>query len=89
MTWAGQAEIFREARRNVANAKLNAYRAECWRLANLARRGVVNKLDAVDLLRELALGHALVRALGEDRISGILDEAFADSDFRPMATEVA
>ena len=30
-----------------------------------------------------------VRALGEDRVQAILDEAFADADFRPLHAEVA
>jgi len=38
---------------------------------------------------EIATAHALVRALGEDRIQAILDEAFADADFRPLHAEVA
>ena len=89
MIWAGQAEEFRATRRTMANAKLKTFRAECWRLAILARRGVVEKQAAVDLLHEVAIGHALVRSLGEDRIEAILAEAFADSDFCPMAAEVA
>lgn len=80
---------FREAWRAIANAKLNEYRAQSLRLARLTRRGVVDKLDAVDLLREIALAHALVRALGEDRIEEILADAFGDADFRPMVAEVA
>ena len=87
MIWAGQAEEFRATRRAVANAKLKSYRDECWRLAILAGRGVVQKQPAIDLLYEIAI--ALVRALGEERIQAILDEAFADADFRPMHAEVA
>lgn len=89
MTWAGQAEEFRQTRRKVANAKLDAYRGECWRLALLARGGIVHKDHAIDLLQEVAICHALVRSLGEDRVTAIIGEAFADSDFRPMAAEVA
>jgi hypothetical protein len=55
----------------------------------LVRRGTVDKQAAVDRLWEIAIAHALVRALGEDRIQAILDESFADADFRPMASEVA
>ena len=89
MTWAGQAEEFRATRRAVANAKLKSYRIECWRLAILARRGVVQKQAAIDLLQEIAIGHALVRALGEDRVQAILEEAFAGADFHPVRAEVA
>jgi hypothetical protein len=78
-----------EAWRAVANAKLAEYRRQCWRLALLSRQGVVGKAAAVDRLWEIAIAHALVRALGEDRVQAILDEAFADADFRPMRSEVA
>jgi hypothetical protein len=86
--FAGEAEEFRETRRALTNAKLAEFRKQAWRLAILARRGVVNKVNAVDLLHEIAIGHALVRALGEDRISAILDEAFAEQ-FAGAASEVA
>jgi hypothetical protein len=74
-----QAE-FRETRRAVANAKLDEFRRQCWRLAILSRRGIVDRIAAVDLLYEVAIGHALVRALGEDRIEAILAEAFAGTN---------
>jgi len=88
LSWAGQSEEFRLTRRAVANAKLNSFRSECWRLAILARRGVVEQQAAIDLLREIAVAHALVRALGEDRVEAIITEAFADSDFHAMHAEV-
>ena len=78
-----------EAWRAVANAKLCEFRRQAWRLAMLVRRGVVGKAAAVDRLYEIAIAHALVRALGEDRIQAILDEAFAGADFRPVEQEVA
>jgi hypothetical protein len=78
-----------EAWRAVAKAKLAEYRRQTWRLALLSRQGVVDKAAAVDRLREIAIAHALVRALGEDRVQAILDEAFAGADFRPMRSEVA
>ena len=77
-----------KAWRAVANAKLIEFRRQCWRLAHLVRKGVVDKTAAVDRLREMAIAHALVRALGEDRIEAIIAEAFADADFR-MQEEVA
>jgi hypothetical protein len=55
----------------------------------LSRQGAIDKTAAVDRLWEIATAHALVRALGEDRVQAILDEAFADADFRPMHAEVA
>jgi hypothetical protein len=78
-----------EAWRAVANAKLAEYRRQCWRLALLSRQGAIDKTAAVDRLWEIATAHALVRALGEDRVQAILDEAFADADFRPVQQEVA
>ena len=65
-----------EAWRSVANAKLAEYRRQCWRLAILVQQGAIPKADAIDRLYEIALAHALVRALGEHRIQAILDEAF-------------
>ena len=73
----------------VANAKLIEFRRQCWRLAMLVRQGCVGKDAAVDRLYEIATAHALVRALGEDRVQAILDEAFAGADFRPVQQEVA
>ena len=78
-----------EAWRAVANAKLAEYRHQCWRLTMLVRQDVVNKTAAVDRLWEIAIAHALVRALGEDRVQAILDKAFAGADFRPVQQEVA
>jgi hypothetical protein len=78
-----------EAWRAVANAKLVEYRRHSWRLAMLVRQGMIDKAAAVDRLWEIAIAHALVRALGEDRIQAILDEAFAGADFRPVQQEVA
>jgi len=78
-----------EAWRAVANAKLTEYRRQCWRLAHLARHGTIDRTAAVERLYEIAIAHALVRALGDDRVQAIIAEAFADADFRPMDAEVA
>jgi hypothetical protein len=78
-----------EAWRAVANAKLIEFRRQCWRLAILVQRGEIDKAAAVDRLWEVATAHALVRALGEDRVQAIIEEAFASTDFRPMHSEVA
>jgi hypothetical protein len=78
-----------EAWRAVAHAKLTEYRRQCWRLAILARQGTIDKTAAFDRLYEIATAHALVRALGEDRVQAIIAEAFADADFRPLHSEVA
>jgi hypothetical protein len=84
-----QDRVLIEAWRAVANAKLVEFRRQCWRLAMLVRQGFVDKDAAVDQLYEIAIAHALVRALAEDRIEAIIAEAFADADFRPMHAEVA
>jgi hypothetical protein len=75
--------------RAVANARLIEFRRQCWHLALLVRRGMIDKTVAVDHLYEIATAHALVRALGEDRIEAILAEAFADAHFHLMRAEVA
>jgi hypothetical protein len=72
-----QAAEFLETRRAVANAKLTEYRRQCWRLAGLAAQHTVAKPDAIDLLSEIAVAHALVRALGPDRVEAIIAEAFS------------
>ena len=73
----------------VANAKLVEYRRQCWRLAILVQQGAADRAAAVDRLYEIAIAHALVRSLGEDRVEAIIAEAFADCDFHPMRAEVA
>jgi hypothetical protein len=50
---------------------------------------MIDKTAAVNRLWEIATAHALLRSLGEDRVQAVLDEAFADADFRPMHAEVA
>ena len=62
----------REAWRNVANSKLVEFRRQCWRLSMLVRQDVVCKQAAVDRLYEIAIAHALVRALGEERVEAII-----------------
>jgi hypothetical protein len=79
----------RDAWRSVANAKLVEYRRQCWRLAGLVHSGSIKNADAVDCLWNIALAHALIRALGEDRVQAIIAEAFAGAAFHPMRTEVA
>ena len=71
-----QAAELREAWQAVANAKLVEYRRQCWRLAGLTAQGAIPKADAVDALWEIATAHALVRALGEDRVELIISEVF-------------
>jgi hypothetical protein len=75
-----QAQDFLEARRAVANAKLAEFRKQCWRLSSLVRQGRAEKIPAIDLLWEIAICHALVRALGPERVQIIISEAFLDAD---------
>jgi hypothetical protein len=87
--FAGEEIEFRETRRAMAGAKLAEYRKQCWRLADLSRRGIVQKGNAVDLLREVAIAYAIVPANGEAYVQAVLDQAFDDSDFHPWRAEVA
>jgi len=88
MTEVAERELL-EAWRAVANAKLTEFRRQSWRLAMLVRQGVVDKIAAVDRLYEIAIAHALVRALGEERVQAIIGEALSDVEFRPMLAEFA
>jgi hypothetical protein len=78
-----------EAWRAVANAKLAEFRKQCWRLAMLVQRGMVDQTAAVERLYEIATAHALVRAIGDDRVQAIMAEAFSDCEFHPMRIEKA
>ena len=84
----GEHELL-EAWRAVANAKLVEYRRQVWRLALLVKQGTIDKARAIDRLWEIAIAHALVRSLGEDRVQAIIAEAFADAAFHPMLMEAA
>jgi hypothetical protein len=83
-----EAQYFLEARRAVANAKLAEFRKQCWWLSGLVRQGRVEKIPAIDLLWEIAICHALVRALGPERVQIIISEAFLDADL-PLHGETA
>jgi hypothetical protein len=83
-----QGAEFLEARRAVANAKLVEFRRQCWRLAALVD-GIASKQDTIDLLWEVAVAHALVRSLGEDRVEAIIAEAFAGIEFNPFGAAKA
>jgi hypothetical protein len=76
-----------EAWRAVANAKLVEYRRQCWRLAGLVRTGAISKQSTIDRLWEIAIAHALVRSLGDERIEAIIAEAFAGAQFDPMGAK--
>jgi hypothetical protein len=72
----GARKVLFDAWRAVANAKLKEFRHQCWHLAGQVQRGIVDKQDAIDRLWEIAVAHALVRIMGEDRVEGIIAEAF-------------
>jgi hypothetical protein len=76
-----QAAAFRDASRAISIAKPTEFGRQCWRLAGLVQLGTVNKADAVDRLWCLTIGHGLVPALGEDRITLIIAEAFMGTEF--------
>jgi hypothetical protein len=58
---------------------------EAWRaIALMVAQGIITRTATVDRLWEIATAHALVRALGEDRIQAIIEEAFAGADFQPL-----
>ena len=69
-----------EAWRAVANAKLEEFRRQAWRLALLTREGLIPKAAAVDRLWEIAIAHALVRSLGEERVQLIIAEPFVSAE---------
>jgi hypothetical protein len=77
------------ARQAGETAVLTEFRKQCWRLTALVRTGMLDRVIVIDTLWEIGIAHALVRALGEDRVEAIIAEAFADTVFRPMMSEVA
>jgi len=81
---ATSAQELTATRMAVASAKMREFRRQCWRLAWLVRSSVLDRVEAADCLYEIAVGHALIRAHGDDRIQAILAEAFAAADFNPL-----
>jgi hypothetical protein len=77
------------ARRAVANARLEEFRRQAWKLAHSVQRGLVDKGRAVDGLFDIAQAHALVAAHGEERVESIVIEAFDGAAFDPWRSEVA
>jgi hypothetical protein len=78
-----------DASRCVALAKLEEFERQCRRLAALVRQGGLAKDEAIDHLQRIADAHALPQAHGAEKVQAILEDAFADADFRPMRAEVA
>ena len=74
--------------RSVSNAKLVEYRRQAWRLALLVRKARSTRRLRLIASTRFAIAHAIVRALGADRVQAILDEAFG-ARLSPNAGEVA
>lgn len=67
---------FRASARAVALGKLSAFDGECWRLAGLARIGIIDRIDAIDALHEIAIAHSLYGLCGVAAVQSMLAEAF-------------
>jgi hypothetical protein len=63
--------------RAVANAKLNEFRRQCWRLAHLVQAGGITIAAAVDVLAEADIANALSATFGVDLMHDIMFSAFA------------
>jgi hypothetical protein len=60
------------AKQAVAVAKLVEWRRQCARLARLAVAGIVDWVEAADVLYDIAVGNRLVALYGDDFITGML-----------------
>jgi hypothetical protein len=78
-----------DASRCIALARLEEFERQALRLAALVRQGGLDKTSAVDHLQDIANAHNLPELHGAEQIQAILEDAFADADFRPMRAEVA
>jgi hypothetical protein len=67
------------ARRNVAIGKLSAFIGECWRLADLAAGGTLDRIEAVDTLQDVAACNDLPAVFGADYVASLMAEPFAES----------
>lgn len=63
---------------NVANAKLNAFVAEAYRLAEFTRLGFITRATAADYLHEAAIYNQLIYEYGADTIQSILSDALRE-----------
>ena len=76
-----------DAARAVANAKLDEFTRQAWKLAGLVGQGTVEKNRAVDQLIQIWISNGLELAHGEGRAETIITAAFADCEFHPMRVE--
>jgi hypothetical protein len=70
--------IYSSMRRNIALGKLHAFEEECWRLANFARSGALNKQRTTDELQSAADANNLTDIFGADLVAALMSEAFAE-----------
>jgi hypothetical protein len=64
---------------NVANAKLNAFVVEAYRLAEFTRLGFITRATAANYLHEAAIYNRLIYEYGADAIQSILSDAFREA----------
>jgi hypothetical protein len=60
------------AKRAIALAKVTEFRRHCERLAHLAADGVVDRVEAADVLYDAAVANGLVDIHGDDFIARML-----------------
>jgi hypothetical protein len=76
---------FTEAWRAVATAKIEAFADECWRLADLADKGAVDRGDAAATLQDIADANSLPETFGADYVAELISVGFSP----PTAMEAA
>ena len=76
-----------DAARAVANAKLDEFTRQAWKLAGLVGQGALKKNRAVDQLIQIWISNGLELAHGQGRAETIITAAFADCEFHPMRIE--
>jgi hypothetical protein len=62
----------RDARREIAIAKLTEFDFQCQRIGALVREDFVSAADAADVLYDAAIANGLVRVHGEQTIQSML-----------------
>lgn len=55
----------RDARRNVANARMAVFEDECFRIGEMVRVLPINRILLIDALQDIAVANGLVHAHGE------------------------
>jgi hypothetical protein len=65
-----------------------AFELRCWARARLFAEGEIELHDAVDELQNCAMRDGLVAAVGQDRIQGLMSEAFGAVRAKPTAWDL-